>query len=85
MDRSKQKWQSEYIVHTFNMSDVEDPDLWASESLLKFEKSELGQWLMKNTNPIPSWHRVPCEYGWQYQIRAMLTPEQYTYYSLKFK
>ncbi len=74
----------EIIAHKFNMGDVEDPDLWASDSLWKWEKTMAGQWCMKNSNPTPIWYRVPCDYGWQYQIRIYLTPTQLTYYRLKF-
>jgi hypothetical protein len=73
------------LVHTFNMGDVEDPDLWAASSLYEWEKSDAGEWTMKNSDPTPSWHRVPCDYGWQYQVRAYLTPKQLTYYKLRFE
>lgn len=76
---------TELVVHTFNMSDVEDPDLWAAESLHKWEKSDAGAWVMKNSASVPSWYRIPCDYGWQYQIRAHLTPSKLTYYKLKFE
>ena len=91
MGKSKQLWPSEeqvtitYEVHKFNMGDVEDPDLWAAESLWQWEKTPAGNWVMNNSEPTPSWHRVPCDYGWQYQIRAYLTPKQLTYYKLKFE
>lgn len=85
MDNLKQPWQCEVVVHTFNMSDVEDPDLWAAESLCKFEDSAKGRWVMEHSAPTASWHRIPREYGWQYQIRAYLTPEQVTYYKLKYE
>lgn len=73
------------LVHTFNMGDVEDPDLWAASSLYEWEKSDAGEWLMKNSSPTPSWHRIPCDYGWQYQIKAYLTPKKLTYYKLRFE
>lgn len=73
-----------YEVHRFNMGDVEDPDLWAAQSLWDFEKSDKGKWVMENSNPTASWHRIPCDYGWQYQIRGYFQPEQLTYYRLKF-
>ena len=85
MDNLKQPWQCEITVHKFNMSDVEDPDLWAAQSLCEFEKSEKGEWVMKHSAPTASWHRIPCDYGWQYQIRAYLTPEQITFYKLKYE
>lgn len=73
------------VVHKFRMGDVEDPDLFAATPLIQFETSELGRWLMQNTNPKPSWHRVPRDYGWEYQIRAYLTEKQLTYYKLKYE
>lgn len=89
MDKLKQLWQSNttvvYEVHKFNMSDVEDPDLWAAQSLYEFEQTDKGKWVMKNSAPKASWHRTPCDYGWQYQIRAYLAPEQITYYKLKYE
>lgn len=75
----------EIIAHKFNMGDVEDPDLWAADSLWKWEKSAVGEWCMKYSNPTPTWHRIPCDYGWQYQIRIYLTPEQLTFYRLKYE
>ena len=91
MGKSKQLWPSEeqqtitVEVHSFNMGDVEDPDLWAGQSFYDFEKSDKGKWVMENSIPEASWHRIPCDYGWQYQIRAYLTPKQLTYYKLKFE
>lgn len=62
------------VVHEFRMSDVEDPDLWAAQSLYEWEHSEQGQWVMKNAADTPSWHRTvdPITYGHLYQIRAYL-------------
>ncbi len=34
-------------VHSFAMGDVEDPDLFAVDPLLKWENSEAGAWVMK--------------------------------------
>ena len=72
------------VVHKFNMSDVEDPDLWAAQSLVEFEKTEKGKWVMKNTIE-PTWNRGFYEYGWQYTITTKMTEHQHTYYKLKFE
>ena len=94
MDKSKQIWQCDspkvsitYKVHEFNMSDVEDPDLWAAQYLYEFERSEKGKWIMENSSPTPSWHKHAdhMTYGYKYQIKAYLTPEQLTYYKLKYE
>ena len=64
----------EVIVHTFQMGDVDDPDLYAAQPLIEWEKSEAGQWVMKNAADTPTWHRMadPITYGYKYQIRAKL-------------
>ena len=76
-----------HIVHTIKMSDVEDPDLLVAQPIYEWQQSEAGKWIMENSNPTPSWHRNHdiYNYGYNYQIRAYLTPKQITYYELKFK
>jgi len=73
-------------VHKFNISDVEDPDLWAAESFLEFEKSEKGKWIMKNTIE-PTWNRN-LDYntlGWEYTITTKMTETQLTYFKLRYE
>jgi hypothetical protein len=62
------------VVHEFQMGDVEDPDLYAAEPLMAWEKSEAGQWCMKNAADTPTWYRMadPISYGYKYQIHAKL-------------
>jgi len=62
------------VVHSFSMGDVEDPDLYAAEPLIKWEKSEAGQWVMNNAVETPSWHRMADNQmiGYRYEIRARL-------------
>jgi len=76
-----------YVVHSFKLGDVEDPDIYAAEPLYNWEHSEAGQWVMKNAMETPSWHRCLDYniYGYQYQIRAELTLEQITFFELKYK
>ena len=96
MDKLKQIWQSDrgkdiitssYVVHTFLLSDVDDPDIYAAGPIFDWERSEAGQWVMKNAIAIPKWykHLDMLTYGYKFQIRADLTPEQITYFELKFK
>jgi hypothetical protein len=64
----------EVVVHSLSMGDVDDPDLYAAQPLYEWEKSEAGQWVMKNAADTPTWYRIadPMNYGYQYQIRAKL-------------
>jgi hypothetical protein len=78
---------TEIVVHTFSVGDSEDPDLYAGESLWNWQQSESGKWVMENAFEKPSWHRHNdhMSYSYKYQIRARLTPEQITFFELKFK
>lgn len=93
MAKSKLQWPSDdqksisYIVHSFRVHDAEDPDLYAAHPMLEWEKSEVGQWVMNNSTPTPSWHREvdSMTFGYKYHIRAYLTPKQLTYFKLKYE
>lgn len=79
----------EVIVHKFKMGDVDDPDLYAAQPLHDWEQSEVGQWVMNNAIETPMWKRLAGgeyrSHGYEYQIVAKFTPENYTYYSLKYE
>ena len=94
MDQLKHLWQSEdkavtitYIVKKLKVGDVEDPDLHVGQYIWEWQESDAGKWIMENSRPLPSWHRSidHMTYGYQYEIRAYLTPEQITYFELKYK
>jgi hypothetical protein len=95
MDKLKQQWQFDpsrakivgHKVFTFNVSDVDDPDLHASAPLWEWENTEAGKWVMANSSPKPEWVRYIDHqtYGYKYFIKAYFTPEQYTFWKLKFE
>jgi hypothetical protein len=74
------------VVHSFTMGDVEDPDLYAAEPMIQWEKSDQGQWVMRNAADTPTWHRMadPVTYGYKYQIRAKLMGPALTEWLLKY-
>ena len=76
----------ELVVHTFSMGDVEDPDLYAAEPLIEWERSEFGRWVFENALEAPSWHRMadPAMYGYKYQIRAKFAGPALTELLLKY-
>ena len=61
-------------VYQFQIGDVEDPDIYAADPLIAWEKSDAGQWIMRNAADTPTWHRIadPTTYGYKYVIRAKL-------------
>lgn len=74
------------VVHKFLISDVEDPDLYAAEPLLKWQDSEMGKWVMSHAVETPVWHRINDAVSWnhQYCVTAKLLAKDYTYWTLKW-
>lgn len=74
------------VVHEFTMADVDDPDLYAAEPLLEWEKSDRGQWVMKNAADTPTWNRIaePMSYGYKYRITAKLMGPALTEWLLRY-
>ena len=74
-------------VHTFRVGDAEDPDLYAAEPILDWEKGEAGMFVMKHAleNNI-TWHRELdfATYGYRYTIVAELPGPRATEYYLKW-
>ena len=94
MEQLKHLWQSDteaktitYVVKVLNVGDVDDPDIYVGQYIWEWQESEAGQWIMDHSRPTPSWHRFTdhTSYGYRYYIKAYLTPEQITYYELKYK
>ena len=75
-----------FVVHKFNVGDVDDPQLYAASPLYEWERSEVGQWVMKHSKETPSWSQYtdPYSYGYQFIITADLSEEDITYFALKW-
>jgi hypothetical protein len=78
---------STVVVHEFVMGDVEDPDLFAAEPLLAWQKSEVGEWVMLHSVDHPQWHRQVdyASYGYRYCVTARLKERDEIFFKLKFK
>ena len=43
-----------FTVHTFNMGDVEDPEIYAAGPLFEWQNTENGKWVMENAVDKPT-------------------------------
>ena len=78
---------ADVAVHSFTMGDVEDPDLYAAQPIMEWQKSEAGQWVMEHAVETPFWHRSvdPASYGHKYYVIARLREQDQTYWTLKWQ
>jgi hypothetical protein len=74
------------VVHTFQMGDVDDPDLYAAEPLYQWQQSDVGKWVMENSLDTPEWHRYadPMTFGHKYAVTAVFDTKRLTEYYLRF-
>ena len=74
------------VVHRFQLSDVEDPDLYAGQPIWEWQQSEPGQFVMNNAVVKPEWHRNVnhLTMGYEYAIIAELEKKKLAEFYLKF-
>lgn len=74
------------VVHRFQMSDVDDPDLYAAQPLWEWQQSEAGQFVMNNAVDKPEWQRNHSylTMGYEYVIIAELEKKKLAEFYLKF-
>jgi hypothetical protein len=74
------------VVHKIPMGDVEDPEIYAAEPIIAFEKTAKGQWLHKHSCEQMTFNIYPNPetYGWVVVITAWLEEQDLTYYKLKW-
>jgi hypothetical protein len=77
----------ECVVHTIQMSDVEDPDLFVADPIWKWQQTEEGKWIMEHSKQQPMWKRNVdnYNYGYVYTIHAWLDGQDLTYWKLKYE
>ena len=74
------------VVHKFNMSDVEDPDLYAAQPIWEWQQSEAGQFVMEHAVDKPEWHKHmdPMFMGYRFIIVAELESKKLSEFYLRW-
>lgn len=74
------------VVHKFNISDVDDPDIYAAGPLFDWERSEAGQFVMKHAVDTPVWHKHmdPMFMGYRFLIVAELEAKKLSEFYLRW-
>ena len=73
-------------VASMFLGDVEDPELYAAEPLLSFEKSDKGQWLKKHSYRDMEYSIIPDheKMGFIVGVFAWLDEKEMLLYKLKW-
>ncbi len=75
-----------YVLYTFNMADVEDPELYVSAPIYKWQQTPEGKLCMKHGSDI-SYQISPDDYSYGYKVTltGYINDKYVTYLSLKKK
>lgn len=74
-------------VHSFRLSDSDDPEIYAAEPIYNWQQSEQGQWVMSHSTTKPFFnidvdHTI---YGYRCRIFADLNDKDLTFFKLKWQ
>jgi hypothetical protein len=73
-------------VHEFAVGDVEDPVMYAGETLWSWQQSAAGTWIMDNAEETPYWIKDldSSTYMYRFRIMARLSESNETFFRLKY-
>jgi hypothetical protein len=74
------------VVHRFNISDVDDPEIYAAGPIFDWERSDAGAFVMKHAVEIPVFHKTirNSTYGYEYAITAELEAKKLSEFYLRW-
>ena len=61
------KSMRQYLFHTFNIGDVEDPEIYAAQPILEWQQTEHGRWVMEHC-PDPKYHIGAAPTNWGHAV-----------------
>lgn len=74
------------VIHTLQVADVDDVDLYVSGPLYQWQISPEGKFVFENAIEQPEWHKILDHNTYGYKIHIVATMEEkiFTEYYLKF-
>jgi hypothetical protein len=77
---------NDVCVYEFQLSDVEDPEIYVAAPISFWQNSEAGQWVIKHAAQPPYWIKTmnPASYTYQIRIMARLSEHNQTFFQLKW-
>jgi hypothetical protein len=77
---------SDLVVHSFCVTELEDPVIHAAGPLLDWKHSEAGTWVIAHAVETPWWYRHldVSNYSHRFSIIARLSESDQTFFKLKY-
>ena len=73
------------VFATFNMGDVEDPEIYIAQPIYEFQQTPKGRWMMENCkDPVYNIHPCPETYGYRAVIYGEVEDKLATEFYLRW-
>lgn len=73
------------LFHSFNMGDVEDPEIYAAHPIWEWQQTEHGQWVMQHcAEPAYRIGADPSQMGYKITLYGDLSDEDAVFHTLKW-
>lgn len=74
------------VFHSFFLSDVEDPEIYAAQPIWQWEQTEFGQWCKEHSVEQVSYRIVVDhdQFGYRVDLYSTLTEQDYIFFKLKW-
>jgi len=76
--------RKEIEVHAFDLSDCEDPEIYAAQPLWEWQQTDHGQWVLDNALEKPVFYIRPGQWEYRVVVTAKLSEENELFYKLKY-
>ena len=66
-----------FNFHTIRIGDVEDPEIWIAEPIIKWQQTDHGKWVMENASNL-TYVRQPDAFhlGYTFVIRGSINDDR---------
>jgi hypothetical protein len=73
------------LVKTFNLGDVEDPEIYLGAAWWDFEQTEQGRWVKQHAHDLVyNQHLEITTYGYKYYVTGTFNDDDALFYKLKW-
>ena len=74
------------VVYRFSTRDMDDPTVFAAQSIIKWQESDGGKWVFEHAIETPEWHKRddPMSFSTDFMVTAKIKDKDYIIWLLKY-
>ena len=74
------------VVYRFSTRDMDDPAVFAAQSIIRWQESDQGKWVFEHAIETPEWHKRddPMSFSTDFMVTAKIKDRDYIVWLLKY-